>query len=574
MKLTKEQQKIIGSKGNIRINAIAGSGKTTTVVEYAASRPKDANILYLAFNKSVKIEAFQKFKNKGLFNVTVETAHSLAYGKIVRKHNYKVCSGYKSHELVTILDLYEEEERHGVFILANHVNKLVSFYCNSDVESVFELEYLKTIIDPKAKGFVTKYLEIIQEKADLLIEKMDRGLISVTHDFYLKKFQLSFPKLDFDYILFDEGQDASAAMLDIFLSQESIKVIVGDTHQQIYSWRYAINSLEKVDFKTFNLSTSFRFNSDIAQLASQTLDLKKMVIDFNSELIQGLGSCNTLETKAILARTNLGLLYNAIEYVVEEQKAAKIYFEGNLSSYTYADDGASLYDVLNLYQEKNHLIRDNLIKRMHDLEDLEDYTKQTEDVQLGLMVEIIKKYGNRVPEILKEIKAKHIKTDNKEDAEVIFSTVHRSKGMEYDAVKLAHDFIDKDKIQYLQDEFEGQLANTIIEEINLLYVAITRTKNLLHIPENFLPENFEGAECVIQIPAKKQETEQIDANSELGLQIIKKHPNSFQPWLSDQDEMIRKSLRDGLTIKAISINLQRSTNAIRSRMKVLVIKSE
>ena len=28
------------------------------------------------------------------------------------------------------------------------------------------------------------------------------------------------------------------------------------------------------------------------------------------------------------------------------------YFEGNINSYTYADDGASLYDILNLYNGK------------------------------------------------------------------------------------------------------------------------------------------------------------------------------------------------------------------------------
>src|SRR5690554_2710118 len=333
MKLTEEQQKIIESNGNIRINAIAGSGKTTTIIEYAASRPKSAKILYLAFNKTVKTEAVQKFHNKGLFNVAVETAHSLANKHIVRKNKYKVCQGYKSHELVPLLDLYEEEEKHGVFILANHINKLVSYYCNSDVETIFELNYLETMFEPKAKGFVTKYLETIEEKANLLIEKMDKGEIQVTHDFYLKKFQLSYPKLGYDYILFDEGQDASAAMLDIFLSQEdATKVIVGDTHQQIYGWRYAINSLEKVDFQTFNLSTSFRFNQHIADLASKTLNLKKLVSKFDPFPINGLGSCDTVKSKAIIARTNVGLLTSAIEYVVKKKKASSIYFEGSLSS--------------------------------------------------------------------------------------------------------------------------------------------------------------------------------------------------------------------------------------------------
>ncbi|MFN3694774.1 MAG: UvrD-helicase domain-containing protein, partial [Ignavibacterium sp.] len=79
MKLTQEQYDIINSSGDIKINAVAGSGKTTTIIEYSKSRPKKSKILYLAFNRSVKTEAEQKFASLGLDNVKVETAHSLAY---------------------------------------------------------------------------------------------------------------------------------------------------------------------------------------------------------------------------------------------------------------------------------------------------------------------------------------------------------------------------------------------------------------------------------------------------------------------------------------------------------------
>jgi F-box protein 18 (helicase) len=92
MELTKEQYEIINSTGNIKINAVAGSGKTTTIIEYAKARPKDSKILYLAFNKSVKLGAIKRFADKGLSNVTVETAHSLAYKHIVFRHSYKVKS--------------------------------------------------------------------------------------------------------------------------------------------------------------------------------------------------------------------------------------------------------------------------------------------------------------------------------------------------------------------------------------------------------------------------------------------------------------------------------------------------
>ena len=39
MKLTREQEEIINSEGDIKVNAVAGSGKTSTIIEYAKARP-------------------------------------------------------------------------------------------------------------------------------------------------------------------------------------------------------------------------------------------------------------------------------------------------------------------------------------------------------------------------------------------------------------------------------------------------------------------------------------------------------------------------------------------------------
>ena len=58
MELTREQKDIINSSGDIKINAVAGSGKTTTIIEYARTRPRGSRILYLAFNKSVRTAAW------------------------------------------------------------------------------------------------------------------------------------------------------------------------------------------------------------------------------------------------------------------------------------------------------------------------------------------------------------------------------------------------------------------------------------------------------------------------------------------------------------------------------------
>jgi hypothetical protein len=75
MQLTTEQEKIISTIDNLKINAVAGSGKTSTLIEYAKSRPAGSKILYIAFNKSVSDEAKERFGVAGVTNVDIHTAH-------------------------------------------------------------------------------------------------------------------------------------------------------------------------------------------------------------------------------------------------------------------------------------------------------------------------------------------------------------------------------------------------------------------------------------------------------------------------------------------------------------------
>lgn len=587
MELTKEQYDIINSTGDIKINAVAGSGKTTTIIEYAKARPKASKILYLAFNKSVKLEATKKFKDGGLTNVRVETAHSLAYKHIVLKHNYKVRGqGYKTHEIAELLGLEGNGEKHAEYIVANHINKFIAYFCNSEKTRVQDLQYLDVISDPKAKAFVSTFYDYIEKQTRTLLGKMDKGEIEVSHDFYLKKFQLSNPKLNYDYILFDEGQDASAAILEVFFNQKATKVIVGDTHQQIYGWRFAINSLEKANFKTFSLSTSFRFSQDIADLASEVLKWKK-AIEIESPLrITGKGTPGKIKSKAVIARTNLGLLLKAIEYVTEKKKVKNIYFEGNINSYTYADDGASLYDVLSLNNRRHSLIKDKLIKEMKDIEELEEYIDKTEDVQLGMMVDIVKEYGNEIPSIIKAIKEKHIDNDEKENAEMIFSTVHRCKGMEYDAIQIVNDFITEEKLNKLVADIKKEDLNfgKLNEEVNLLYVAITRAKNSIHIHENLLPSDAPVSDQIHVIMAGKKEEKVAQRQKTIGAKALssnetektysvddvrEKHKAAYKPWTQALDDELTAMYCEGANIKEMANYFGRTKGAILLRIKRL-----
>lgn len=588
MQLTNEQLRIIQSSGDIKINAVAGSGKTTTIIEYAKAKPKSSNILYLAFNKSVKIEAAKKFAEREMHNVRVETAHSLAFRHIVFGSNYNLkANGYKIQEIVEILKLEGNGEKHAEYVVANHINKFFSYFCNSDKARVQDLNYLDVVSDAKAKTFVKTYYADIEKQTRIFLSKMDKAEIDITHDFYLKKFQLSNPKLNYDYILYDEGQDASAAMLDVFSKQKATKVIVGDTHQQIYGWRFAINSLEKLDFETYYLSTSFRFSQDIADLAMQVLNLKEIIGNYSEIQIHGEGKIEKVKTRATIARTNLGLLLKAIEYVTEKKKVGKIYFEGNINSYTYADEGTSLYDVLNLYNKKHNLIKDKLLRQMKNIEELKEYIDNTEEVQLGMMLEIVKEYGNDIPKIIKAIKDKHIENDEKENAEMIFSTVHRCKGMEYDSIQIVNDFITESKLEKILAERSQDSVNfaKLNEEINLLYVAITRSKNSIFIPETLMPIDFPDSKQIHVLKVEEKEPQRkiesykprkIDksfsrvSENELAYDEAKKKPkDAYKPWTDKLDHELTVMYCEGVNVKDMAKHFGRSRGAIRSRIKKL-----
>lgn len=79
VRLTKEQQTVIRevTKGNnVVINAVAGSGKTTTIVSLAERMHESVEILILCYNNRLRAETMEKID---LPNVQVHTFHSLCH---------------------------------------------------------------------------------------------------------------------------------------------------------------------------------------------------------------------------------------------------------------------------------------------------------------------------------------------------------------------------------------------------------------------------------------------------------------------------------------------------------------
>lgn len=487
--LTPEQQHILEARGDLKINAVAGSGKTTTLVALAGSLPPSNKILYLAFNRTVRDEARTRFNEAGLERVQVETAHSLAYRTVVRRQKLTLTNSYKPYELARQLDI-KTKDPEVRYLLATHTLKYLQLYLNSEADNLRSINYAGSLTDPKARNFADRFAGDLVGYAEKLIGFIENGQIPCLHDYYLKKYQLSKPKIPFDHLLFDEGQDASGVMLDVLLSQKARKVIVGDVHQQIYAWRQAVNSLEKVPFPTYELSTSFRFGDEIAEMARRVLAWKQLLP--TPGMLTNLRGCGgqgaTTHSKAILARSNLFLLDRAIQSLHADE-TVKMWFEGNLTAYTFAADGTSIFDVLSLQQDRPDKVRDPLLKSLGSFSKLEEYLEKAEDPELAMITEMVRKYGDELPVFIRQLKDRQVAPEKRFEAAMIFSTVHRSKGLEYESVELTEDFITYDKLLRTLAEAEDFKVARLNEEINLLYVAMTRAKKQLWLPASLWPQS-------------------------------------------------------------------------------------
>lgn len=458
MILTSEQKEIVNCNVPfLAIKAFAGTGKTTTLVEFAKKRP-DKKFVYLAFNTSVVSHA------KGIFpkNVEVVTAHSLAYRYIGRKYSHKLKSKVRVQDIREFLALKNNREGNliGKIILELLTNYFYSCYKN--VRDAFDY----STVYPIDQETLINYAEIIWE-----VMKDESNDFPITHDVYLKMYQLYGPKLNKDYILFDEAQDANPAIVDIVYKQMDFGinvVFVGDEHQAIYGFRGAKNTLRKVNpDKILYLTESFRFGKEIANVVNSILKLGKKeaknIIGYRSS--DFFGEINPTQPFAIITRTNANLFLKACDLAEKEKK---IFFVGGYKSYQFY----KIKDVEYLYNEKFNMIRDEHIKSFKGFSEMMETSEEVDDKELIYLGKIVDRYKGKISKVLKKIKETTV--ESIKDADVILSTAHKSKGLEFDQVMLTNDFV-----RFIDNQNQLLPFKMKEEEINILYVAASRAKMVL-----------------------------------------------------------------------------------------------
>lgn len=487
LKWTEEQKEIFDHNDNLMINAAAGAAKTTTLVEYANRRPKE-NFLYLCFNRSVKENGVEKFSS----NVDVKNIHSLAYRE-TQAYKYEIVNSINPIFVINRYKIQKKKgERNYKILLADFAIKKIEIFLALPFKSIHEVNLSQFY----TSNFIKSNIDEIDKIAEDLYESMLKGETPITNNLYLKKYQLSEPDLDYDKILVDECQDLNGVMMDIVLRQEEPKkIFCGDMNQAIMRWNYAVNAFQMLEYDRKFLSKSFRFRQDIANLSMKILAIKKhFQYDFGVPKIYGLGNSKALQKTAFLSRTNIGLLQLAFEFCALN-KNKKIYFEGNINNYLFSD-GFSIYDIFYLFCNKKDKCKSEILKEFDSYSDFKNFIEETESANLKILCLIVEKYKGDIFPLINSIKANL--TIKKDEADFIFTTTHKCKGLEYDQVVLGEDFISEEDI--LTKTYQEQEINVeaLAEEVNILYVAATRAKNILKIPSKQI-FNLEGSESVTLI---------------------------------------------------------------------------
>ena len=477
---TAEQAAILQSTGEtVLINARAGTGKTVTL-RLLAERFRGQRILYVVYNKRARQQAEKVFPR----DVSVRTVHSLAYASVRQGFSWKLgkSSGMSVNELMPRFSGVSSKRQ----VLAALTARYLEYFLNSTHERVEQgLEpFAETYLPGEAQADVGKHRERILKVCHGLLGDWLHGRVPCPHDFYLKLSRndgrLAGELRPYDVLLVDEAQDLSPVMLEALRSCGKRLFLVGDSHQQIYEFRYAVDAMRSLAYdEAFDLSMSFRFGEPIAKVASRFIEHAKREPGFrvrgNPErtsqvlISDGIPSMSPGEGWAVLARSNLGLFDTAVRL---RERGIPFAFAKDIRSMLML-----ALDVFWLSAGEYARIRDDFVESFCSFSEFKAYAEETEDTPRRQLARIIEQHRSEMPGLIFDLLQETKSTGPRESNEpVLLATVHAAKGQEYRRVILHEDMAHTVQ-RALADE-----PDRVAEEANIAYVGMTRAVEQLQVP--------------------------------------------------------------------------------------------
>ena len=471
---------------NILLRAVAGSGKTSTLVQLL--RRSKTKTLFLAFNKSIQTEIQDKIDNLYIRTARAKTMHSLGLSAIKKTYKYTLETG-KNFKMIMKL---EKEFKH-LYGRIEFKDKLLINYAlmsMNDVSRMFLTDDIQEIYREMSNmGNPLPSHPRISEMWDELVrirEKTYNGsslVIDFADMIYVPIIKnLRIPTSP-EHLMIDEAQDLNFAqhrLIDMILSQGAVKkwISVGDKNQSIYGFAGASTAsfdmfLKKDNVKELPLDICYRCPTQILDSANEVYDVMEGFKEDPGVIgNKGIGDVDGIVDGSLVICRNTGPLLQLFFMLLG--KGRKAFLKGD--------------DILS--EIKRFLApfkRDNIVDAIYKMRDEQaslltkmevadtasakfKYSKYSDNIEnFTIMAKYFNSQVSNVNQMLQYLEKLFI-DDGIEG--VTLCTIHKSKGLENGIVYILNENL-------IPNEFAIS-PEQMLQEENLRYVARTRASEELY----------------------------------------------------------------------------------------------
>lgn len=479
---TDEQQAVIealGAHQRINVEAYAGCGKTTTLRLLAEVTP-GKSFYYTAFNKAI-VESSKASMPR---NVECRTTHSMSFSYADRRRLgftndplFRRQPGWEQAKVLgvgpyTVMVDGKSRRLAGGWLAAMGIATLRRWCDSADMEIGRQhVVFPRVVIEDTTGAWFSAREELaaraIHIAQDAWADVLDPGgRLRWDHGFYLKMYQMAGEYPRTGVILPDEAQDTNGvtmAILDSAAKAGTQIVLVGDPYQEIYAWRGAVNAMERGEKDiTCHLTGSWRFGKALADAANlmlvDTLGATRPLrgLNPNPGLVAPADGIN-----AVLGRTNGGVMAAAMEL---QKSGLKVKVMGGTD------------DVARFVRAAMALKAGRPVEHP-DLGAFETWAQVQEYVDMDPGGEDLKLLVDMIDDPAIGPEALIALAENApRNPDVVLSTGHKAKGLEWPTVRLLQDFKGPERQRQPVKPGE-QMDNPA--DVRLLYVAATRAQEHL-----------------------------------------------------------------------------------------------
>jgi superfamily I DNA/RNA helicase len=490
---------------DIQVNAVAGSGKTTTLIEALHRMPYDLvnSTLLCAFNKEIQ-KTLEQRAPKG---VTVKTIHAIGYATVARHLEKQTgrrvglrVDGNKYRRLVESWAVGQDwrgdnapagDDEAELFNLLHFVR--VTLTNPNDVDEILAMAAEREIELSRPTRQAAAVAPILEAGHDVTCQHRHRGFaypmdpnVIDFDDMIWLPFVLDAQPFRFRRVMVDECQDLNAAQLDLVLkcrADGGRMIFVGDPRQAIYAFCGADADSwgqikTKTGARTLPLSVCYRCPQAVIDLAQTIVPEIEAGPNVEQGIVDTIKSATFRELVTnrdmILCRVNAPLISTAFK-LIGEGKPAKV--RGR-------DIGAQLVKLVDAIEKQAGFEFQYFLKFSEDYRDqqarvlsqhkdnetkLASLHDRVDSIQ-AVYLNVVTEGGRSVGDLRAKIEA--LFTDQ-ENGHILLSSIHKAKGLEAERVFL----LRPDKLPHPMAKSEAARS----QEENLRYVAYTRAMDQLFI---------------------------------------------------------------------------------------------